>query len=261
MCLLALLYRVATDAPVIVGANREEYYLRGGDPPRRLDGLAAVGGVDPTQGGTWLGVNAHGLLVAVTNRQKTRLPASPRSRGLLAHDLLALPSAAQAAEEALRQLGSDSYAGCNFLCADASAALVIHAGDWLRVRPLPPGAHVLSNRDVNDPTDARVIYSLEWLAQLPCGVRMTAATAVEALCRLCATSQPAGTPLCFRDDQRGTVSSSVIALHTPLRDSLYLHAQGAPDRTPYADVSHLLRLLDQAAMKRSDSSEAPVPGQ
>jgi uncharacterized protein with NRDE domain len=250
MCLLALLYRVASDAPVIVGANREEYYLRGGDPPRRLDGLAAVGGVDPTQGGTWLGVNAHGLLVAVTNRRKTRLPTSPRSRGLLARDLLALPSAAQAADEALRQLGSDSYAGCNFLCADASTAIVIHGGDWLRARPLPPGAHVLSNRDVNDPTDARVVYTLESLAQLPCGILANAVTAVEALRRLCATTQPAGAPLCFRDDQRGTVSSSVIALRTPLRDSLYLHAQGAPDRTPYADISDLLRLLDSDVTKR-----------
>jgi uncharacterized protein with NRDE domain len=244
MCLLALLYRVASDAAVVVGANREEFYLRGGDPPRKLDGVAAVGGVDPTHGGTWLGVNAQGLLVAVTNRRKSRLPASPRSRGLLARDLLALPSAVAAAGEAVRQLETNSYAGCNFLFADAAAAVVIHAGDWLRVRSLPPGAHVLSNRDVNDPTDARVVYTLEWLAQQPPVSLNSAVTAVDVLCRLCASTQPAAAPLCFHDDQRGTVSSSVIALRVAVRDSLYLHSQGAPDRTPYRNVSQLFRRLD-----------------
>ncbi len=250
MCLLALLYRVASDAAVVVGANREEYYQRGGEPPRRLDGPAAVGGVDPAHGGTWLGVNAHGLLVAVTNRRKSRLPASPRSRGLLARDLLALSSAGDAVREAVSQLDTDTYAGCNFLCADAAGAIVIHAGDWLRVRPLPPGIHVLSNRDVNDPTDARVVYTLEWLARQPPATLADANAAVEVLCRLCASTQPPGAPVCFHLDQRGTVSSSVIALRNPLRDGLYLHAQGSPDRTPYRDVSDLLRALDPDTVQR-----------
>src|SRR5262249_12732785 len=34
MCLLAVFFRVAEDAPVVVGANREEYFARGGEPPR-----------------------------------------------------------------------------------------------------------------------------------------------------------------------------------------------------------------------------------
>jgi uncharacterized protein with NRDE domain len=240
MCLLALLYRVAADAPVVVGANREEYYQRGGDPPRRLAGVAAVGGVDPAHGGTWLGVNADGLLVAVTNRRKSHLPTNPRSRGLLARDLLGLNSAGAAAREALSQLETGEYAGCNLLCADASEAVVIHAGDWLRARPLPPGVHVLSNRDVNDPSDARVLYALDWLG----GQRLSpASAAVEALRRLCCFTQPPQTPLCFHLDQRGTVSSSVLALHRELGQSLYLHAQGAPDQTPYHDLSHLLSEL------------------
>ena len=83
MCLLALFFRVAEDAAVVVGANREEAYARGGTPPQVLEGPPrAVAGLDPTAGGTWLGVNGHGLLVAVTNRPKSEAPAQPRSRGL-----------------------------------------------------------------------------------------------------------------------------------------------------------------------------------
>src|SRR5712691_2028599 len=34
MCLLALFFRAVEDAPLVVGANREEMYARPGEPPR-----------------------------------------------------------------------------------------------------------------------------------------------------------------------------------------------------------------------------------
>jgi hypothetical protein len=247
MCLLALGYRVVEDAPVVVGANREEFYRRGGEPPRLIDTSAggqtarAVAGIDPTAGGTWLGVNAHGVLVAVTNRRQSRPPERPRSRGLLARDLLAFPTAHAAAEFAVRELESGRYAGCNFVCADAASATVIHAGDWLRVRPLPPGFHVLTNRDVNDGGDARVAHVLGWL----CSRRyLSAEQCLDALRQVCAHHAPDNPPVCFRLADRGTVSSSLIALRSPLAQSTWWHAQGPPDRTPYADCSHLLRELE-----------------
>lgn len=246
MCLLAILHRVCRDAPLVIGANREEYYARGGDPPRRLDGLDAVAGVDPTHGGTWLGVNAKGVLIAVTNRHKSVLPDSPRSRGLLARELLRHNSAIEAASAAARELDGGPYAGCNFLCADQKAAVVIHAGDWLRVRPLPAGIHVLSNRDLNDPTDYRVGFAGEWLTRHDLS---TSDLAVAAMRRLCRLREPAGGPMCFRHERRGSVSSSILVLRPDLRVSTYLHAQGPPDATPYADVSSLLRDLADAARK------------
>jgi hypothetical protein len=241
MCLLALLYRVADDAPVVIGANREEFYQRGGEPPRRLSGpLEFVAGVDPLAGGTWLGVNAAGVVVALTNRRKSRPPAQGRSRGVLVRELLGLPSAAAAAQQAVRELERDLYAGCNVLCVDARDAVVIHAGDWLRVRPLPPGVHVLANRDVNDASERRVGYALGWLLQ----VRYHGShECVDALRPLCSGHEPADDPICYREAERGTVSGSIIALRDTLARSTYLHAQGPPDRTPYADCSHLLREL------------------
>src|SRR5436305_14017005 len=110
MCLIALFFRAVEDAPLVVGANREEFYARGGEPPRLLDGPArAVAGLDPAAGGTWLGLNAHGVLVAVTNRRKSRVPPLPRSRGLLARDLLGCESAAAAVEAATRALAGGGY--------------------------------------------------------------------------------------------------------------------------------------------------------
>jgi hypothetical protein len=241
MCLIALFFRVVEDAPVVVGANREEFYARGGEPPRLLDGpVRAVAGLDPTAGGTWLGLNAHGVLVAVTNRRKSQPPDRSRSRGLLARDLLGCESAAAAVEKAARALDGNDYAGCNVVCADARSAGVIHAGDWLRVRPLPPGIHVLANGDVNDASDRRVRYALDRLGPGHYGCSQQAVLALEELCAYGGGDGPA---MCLRATDRGTVSSSIVAVRSPLATSVYLHAQGPPDVTPFADYSHLLRQL------------------
>jgi uncharacterized protein with NRDE domain len=243
MCLLALFFRVVEDAAVVVGANREEYYRRDGEPPRVLDDpILAVAGVDPVAGGTWLGVNANSVLVAVTNRRKSEVSARPRSRGLLTRELLSCPSAEAAVQHAIRALERQDYDGCNFLCADGERAVVIEAGDWLRVRPLPPGLHVLTNRDVNDASDARLNYALSWLGRRH---YQTAEHCVQALRELCGQSEPDHPPMCFREPERGTVSSSIVALRGPLSRSIYLHAQGPPDRTPYEDYSALLHELEK----------------
>jgi uncharacterized protein with NRDE domain len=241
MCLLALFYRVATDAPVVVGANREEAYARGGELPRLLHGACRfVAGVDPVAGGTWLGVNELGVLVAVTNRSKSKVPEQPRSRGLLARDLLGCPTAKAAADQAALELGHNRYAGCNFLCADAAGAYVLHAGDWLRVRPLPPGLHVLTARDVNDADDPRLGYALAWLSAHLCDRARDCMAALQELCAQTGNGSPA---ICLRGDKGGTVSSSIIALRQPLAASTYLHSQGPPCSVAYEDVSPLMKEL------------------
>ncbi len=241
MCLLALFFRVVDDAPVVVGANREEAYNRGGEPPRILEGSCRiVAGLDPKAGGTWLGVNQYGVLVAVTNRPKLEPPPQPRSRGQLARDLLVCPTATAAAALAGRELGENRYAGCNVLCADRDAAFVLHGGDWLRVRPLPPGLHVLTSNDVNDGSDRRLGHALWWLSERH---YYRAEHCIAALKEVCGQTGNGDPPICFRLKHRGTVSSSIVVLRESLRHSTYLHAQGPPDRTPYDDYSELLRQL------------------
>jgi hypothetical protein len=241
MCLLALFFRVVEDAAVVVGANREEYYQRGGEPPRLLPGpLRAVAGVDPVAGGTWLGINEAGVLAAVTNRPKRDVPAQPKSRGLLVRELLACSSAAAAVDHAVGLLRQQPYAGANFLCADAGRAVVLSAGDSLHIRSLPPGIHVLANGDVDDPNDPRLQYALDWLKRHPYD---SAADCVRALRDLCAQHEPEHPPICFRHEERGTVSSSIVVLGRTLADSTYLHAQGPPCQTTYVDCSYLLHDL------------------
>jgi hypothetical protein len=241
MCLLALFFRAVDDAPVVVGANREERYGRPGEPPQVWPGPpATVAGRDPQAGGTWLGVNAHGVLAAVTNRHKEQVPAQPRSRGLLVRDLLGCPSAAAAVGLAAGELDRGRYAGCNVLCADRERAVVLHGADWLRVQPLPPGLHLLTSHDVNAVSDPRLAYAAWWLGQHE---YHSAADCLDALRRLCGQAGDGAPPMCLHGPEGGTVSSSLIALRSTLAESIYLHAQGPPDKTPYEDYSHLLRQI------------------
>jgi uncharacterized protein with NRDE domain len=242
MCLLALFFRAVDDAPLVIGANREERYDRPATPPQLVqDGpLRFAAGLDLVAGGTWLGVNERGVVAAITNRNKGDAPPQPRSRGLLARQLLGCPSSAAAVEVATRELGTGHYAGCNVVCADAERLVVIHGAEWLRVQPLPPGLHVLTNKDVNDQGDARLGHALWWLGQRPYG---RAADCVAALKQLCGQRGDGNPPMCLHGPDRGTVSSTILSLRWRWPGSQYLHANGPPDRAPFDDYSDLLHQL------------------
>lgn len=240
MCLLAILYHTVEDAPIVIAANREEAYSRPATAPQILPGrVAALAGIDQQAGGTWLGVNQHGVVAAVTNRRKSRPPAKPRSRGLLCRELLGCTTAREAAKQAIEELERRPYAGCNVLVADAASADVIQWSDWLRVTPLASGVHVITSGDPDDPTDRRAARAMDWLA----GQHISDAKSwIEALRGLCRDhGQPPGEPpICLHRGQGGTVSSSVLALGYDRAASVYRHAAGPPCTTPYEDYSGLL---------------------
>jgi hypothetical protein len=237
--MLAILFRVVDDCPVIVAANREELFDRPATPPEPWPAEPRfVAGRDLRAGGTWLGVNEHGVLVAVTNRPKAMPTPASRSRGLICRDLLACPTAEAACNRAASELSTHVYAGCNVLAVDAEHACVIHAGDSLLSLTLPPGLHVLTAHDVNEPGDARTAYAIRWLqSQSASGVDAWL-TLLPDLCRLHGVlDRP---PICLHAHDRGTVSSSIIALPTGHGIAQWLHAQGPPCTSSFADYSELL---------------------
>lgn len=81
MCVLAIFLE---PGGLTVAANRDEALARPSAPPAEIE-AGIVAGRDLEAGGTWLGLNRHGLFVAVTNRNH---PA--RSRGMISRGSLAL---------------------------------------------------------------------------------------------------------------------------------------------------------------------------
>ena len=101
MCTVAFI--PARGGGYLLGHNRDEARSRSrARPPRRTrrGGLLFVAPRDPDGGGTWIGINEAGLAFCILNGSDAnpgRLPEKPRSRGLVAWDLLHLGSAGEAA--------------------------------------------------------------------------------------------------------------------------------------------------------------------
>jgi len=255
MCVLALLYRVARNTPILVAANREERLDRPTQYPKIQSGHPrVVCGVDREAGGTWLGVNQHGLVVAVCNRPKAGLPLEPRSRGLLCRELLNLRSARDAAQRAASELSTGAYAGANYVCADAHYAAVIHGGNTIEIVELKPGLHIVSNGDVDDPHDERHEYVRRKLTLHTLDSSVTfLAVASRAFARTPDAAGRRGVVLSNGDF--GTVSSTLLSLPKRIQQSVYQYAPGPPSETPYDDLSALLRQVLSAERSRKKAAE------
>ena len=157
MCLLAIQYQLVSDAPILVAANREEFYERPSQPPSIQSGKPRVlCGIDTQAGGTWLGVNQHGLVIGVCNRRKMSSNYPSRSRGVLCRELLKSNSAVHARDVAMEELSSGRYDGANFVCVDAESGWVVHGGSEIDTVEMHEGLNIISNHDLNDPRDERV---------------------------------------------------------------------------------------------------------
>ncbi len=241
MCILAIQYKAARDAPILVAQNREEAYDRPTQAPRIQAGRPRViCGIDKKAGGTWLGVNQHGLFAAVANRIKSSVPPEPRSRGLLCRELLQFEHAAKAAEHAAKELASGRYAGANFIVADARSAAVILGGDTVEVVSLTPGLHIVSNSGLDNPNDERQ----EFVRRLLTLQRLDSAVAFLAVASRTFSRKPDANGrrgATISGPEYGTVSSTLLALPKKTHNAVYHYAAGSPSDHPYDDLSALLR--------------------
>ncbi len=245
MCLLGIVFQTTADCPVLLLANRDE------DPHRPTAGPQIVhetshevrwlGGRDRQAAGTWLGINEHGLIVAVTNRQRLNPPQSPRSRGLLCRDLLQHVSVQSAANHAENELTSGDYAGCNFLLASRTEARAIEAADELKIIRLEPGMHLMANdalNDADDPRIERVRRLLEAVEGRDVG------SWVDEACRICGiTDDDPHLAICRRGADWGTVSSTILTLADPPLKSRFLYSPGPPSDTEYVSFDDLIEQL------------------
>jgi len=248
--MLAILYRVAKNTPILLAANREESVTRPTQFPKIQPGTPRiVCGTDRLAGGTWLGVNQFGLVVAVTNRARTRPPVEPRSRGLLCRDLLDSRNARDAVEVARRELLTGRYAGANYLCADGKYAAVVYGGHRVDVVELEPGLHTLSSGNLNDRKDDRhdFIRRMLTLHTLDSAVTFLA-VASRAFSRKQDSEGRRGVVMTGGDF--GTVSSSLLSLPRKIQQSIFQYCDGPPSDRPYEDLSALLRQVLSAGRSR-----------
>jgi hypothetical protein len=241
MSLLAIQYRLSPETPILVAANREEYFDRKTGTPSIQSGKPrALCGIDQQAGGTWLGVNQHGLFIAACNRRKWQLPDVPTSRGTLCRELLRAATAREAVDMAVEELSTGNYDGVNYICLDGESGWAVHGGDEVNVVEMPEGLSVVADNDLNDPKDERVTLALRLLTlqRLDSPVKFLA-VASKVFSR---GPTPPGRPsIIIRKSDYGTTSSTLLSLGKKPRDAIYQYAPGAPDKAKFEDFSPLLR--------------------
>lgn len=265
MCTILALHRVRADVPLIVAANRDEFYARTATGPQVLaEGI--VGGRDEQAKGTWLGVSKKGLVVAVTN-QRTYAPPDPsrHSRGELVLEALHQGDV-DGIDRLLRSLDARRYNPFNLLYGDGRALHVAYARDepLITIEAFEPGVVVLANDRVGAPEYPKTRRAEALIAPLLDAPLPALREGLHAVLRdhekppLEAIPIPETRPafggsaifthellrelqaLCIHTAAYGTRSSSMVMLREGEVLS-YEHAEGAPCTSPFVDFTSLVR--------------------
>ncbi|MBU3068937.1 NRDE family protein [Aestuariicella sp. G3-2] len=151
MCLILFALRCHREYPLIVAANRDEFFAR----PTRFaefweDQPDLLAGRDLQAGGTWLGINREARFAAVTNvRNGLDTQARPGSRGELVTDCLRHASTT----DALQQIANrqDLYHGFNLLAGTPQQLFYASNRHQTHTQELQAGVYGLSNGGLNSP--------------------------------------------------------------------------------------------------------------
>lgn len=256
MSLLAVLYQLVPDAPILVAANREEKYDRVCPIPTIQPGKPRIlASIDPQSGGTCLGVNQTGMFCGLTSRRKVNEPVAPKSRSLLCREMLKAGSARKAVDLALDELHGDQYRGSNFIVADSESGWVIHAGNDINVVQLREGLSIVGHLDVNDHMDDRAAMArrLLTLQMLDSPVKFLAVASKVFARQPISSGRPS---MVVRQPDFGTVSSTLISLGKKPRDAIYQYANGAPDQVRFEDYSPMLRDILSRGLREARTRSA-----
>lgn len=151
MCIAWIAYHAHPKYPIVIAANRDEFFSR---PTAAAaywsDQPGIAGGRDLKDQGTWFAADQLGRFGLLTNHRNFSLHKdAPESRGVLIPCYLSRPSSAAAFFDALLEDASD-FNPFNLLLYDANG-LYHFDNITLKVTALKPGIYGLSNAFLDTP--------------------------------------------------------------------------------------------------------------
>ena len=227
MCLIAWNWQPDADLPLLLIANRDEYYARPTRPLHQWDGAPICAGKDLQAGGTWLGLAPGGRMAALTNvRDMRQQRADAPSRGALVSDFLSGQSSAAQYLESIAATAAH-YNPFNLLVYDGHTLLGFES-QAARTVVLRSGIAAVSNAGFDTPWPKLLALKSglqDWVTLQP----TRQAPGKEALFALLADNEPApdaqlpdtGIPLerervlssaFIRSSDYGTRASSLVML-------------------------------------------------
>ncbi|MDD5249472.1 MAG: NRDE family protein [Rhodocyclaceae bacterium] len=151
MCLILVAWRAHPDYPLVVAANRDEFFARPAAPAAFwTESPDVLAGRDLQAGGTWLGITRRGRFAALTNfRDPAAQRADAASRGQLVAEFLQGTQGPCAYLDAVARR-SRAYNGFNLLVGDGEQLAWFSnvAGKPLQ---LEPGIYGICNHLLDTP--------------------------------------------------------------------------------------------------------------
>ncbi len=151
MCLIVFAYKYHPHYPLILTANRDEFYERPTSSAHFWDEHPdLLAGRDMKYGGTWMGITKSGRFAAVTNfRDRTEFREHPLSRGLMLKDFF---TSHESPETFLRGIipREEKYNGFNILVGNRTS-FMYYSNRSRGMKTLEPGIYGLSNHLLDTP--------------------------------------------------------------------------------------------------------------
>lgn len=225
MCLIVFAWKLVPGCPLLLAANRDEFFAR----PTQAAGWwedhpDVYAGRDLKAGGTWLGVNRRGRFAALTNIRNGRAARlDKRSRGELVADYLRDDADPLDYLGRVRAIAAE-YNGFNLVFGDAQAMYWVSNDGEPAYRQLEPGIYGLSNGSIDTPWP-KVLRAKAQFASLICQgapddayFEMLADTTRASDHRLPDTGvslewERLLSPICIESEDYGTRASTLLRVH------------------------------------------------
>ncbi len=150
MCIVLIAKNTIKDFPLIILANRDEYFQRE-TQSLNLWGInkEILAGKDLRAGGTWLGVTSSGRVGALTNLPSIKnAPKNKKSRGLIIKDFLT-KNVTPCQYVKLLGKTKNEFLGFNLIVGDRES-LIHYSNATCRNLVLDDGIHVITNTTFNE---------------------------------------------------------------------------------------------------------------
>lgn len=151
MCLIIFSFKQNPDYPLIIAANRDEFYERKTRNIHLWEQSEIIGGQDLESGGTWMGINkTNKRVAAITNyRDPSLTKTKVKSRGFIVSSYL---KTTDNNTEFIKKLQNDrnSYNGYNLIFGDINR-LFYYSNIKNEIHEIEPGLHAVSNAFLNTP--------------------------------------------------------------------------------------------------------------
>jgi len=244
MCTVILFYKIVPDFPIVIAANRDEFINRSSLSPhlwpssRQEPAKEIFAGKDQKAGGTWLGINNHGVVAGLTNYYTGKRDPLKASRGDIVLKCLTADNPSVVKRELTPQ-ETGQYNPFNLFCLSPEEGFLYTNYPSPRSLTMDKGIHVLTNGDMDNHEDPKKNWIMQKLTALTADVIPAKPKPLMTLFSpiLTAHGHEGQSEICIHLQGYGTVSSCMIFIHHHWQESRYFYCQGPPCKNRYQDLS------------------------